>query len=185
MTSRFTKLQKPLFIGMWLLLALDGSILVANRYLRNRLFHEPSQVGLDVAAQIRFPDLVGYEGEPMKASQLETEPSRRLVVRYAARDCEFCNQDEPLWQRLAAESRRRNFRIGVLDTAAKSAFASTSGSLAGGRQFALLRLDWIQHLKLRKTPTVLVFNDDGLLVWAHAGVLTDADCSSALTAVEK
>ena len=105
------------------------------------------------------------------------------VVRYAAVDCRYCREDEPLWHQLSTKLQRRGYKVIVMVPAARDAYPSNAEALDGATQEVFVSMSWITRFRLNGTPTLLIIERERGLIWAHDGMLDAEDSAAALKAI--
>jgi hypothetical protein len=125
------------------------------------------------------PDGFAADGEKAAAPK---SPSG-WVVRYSAQSCKYCRKDENLWNPLQSELQRMGYQVFVVVPSARDEFSHQDASVLGTQQLTYVNMGWIKQFRLSETPTVLIFNNDGL-IWSHQGTLGASDPASALDATK-
>jgi hypothetical protein len=110
------------------------------------------------------------------------EPSG-WVVRYADKDCVYCVLDFE-WERLLSRLERLNYRTIVLLPREAGQFADASAIPENVQQMAFVKMDWVKQFRFTNTPTTIIFNNNGHVLWQHVGMLTTADYNSAQKTLE-
>lgn len=106
------------------------------------------------------------------------------AIRYASRGCQYCQEDELLWNPLKSKLYGLGYKIIVLVPSAKDEFPANSPSLSGVQQESFVNIAWIRQFQLTVTPTLLIFDSRGRLIWLRQGMLAAGDPISALRAVK-
>jgi len=100
------------------------------------------------------------------------------VVRYVSKDCIYCELDFE-WERLALHLEKHNYRTILLLAKEAGQFEKDQIVPETAQQLVFIRMDWIKQFRLTETPTVIIFNNDGRVLWSHRGMLEHADYKSA------
>jgi len=106
------------------------------------------------------------------------------VVRYASKDCVYCKLDFE-WERLVPLSERLNYRTILLPPTENDHFADEQIFPARALQMAYVKMDGIRQFRFSGTPTVVIFDNRGHVLWHRKGMLSDVDYESAEKAVLK
>jgi len=109
-------------------------------------------------------------------------PEAASVVRYASSRCHFCREDV-YWSKLALELERRSVPIIIVLPGSSAEFPPGDLMPSTAQQAAFVSVEWTRRFRLTFTPTLLVFDSHGQLVWWHEGTLAAADVTSVLSAV--
>jgi hypothetical protein len=103
-------------------------------------------------------------------------------MRYASNTCPFCAQDSE-WSRLAAQLTQLGMPVVVVLPEPDKAYAADRIVPTAARQAAFVPMEWAKQLRMTLTPTVILFDATGSLMWYRLGVLSGADVESAVRAV--
>jgi hypothetical protein len=163
--------------------AMVGDLMLywSDKILREHLAHNPGYLYEESSILPAVPE--GYQGNGEKISiAMGTAPG--VVIRYASNACPHCRNDEPRWLELAKQLRAKHCIVLTLPTASQDAYPSTSPALAGGNQLTYVDTSWVRPLKLRGTPTVIIFSRNRGPIWGHEGELNEDDVRSALQAAD-
>jgi hypothetical protein len=140
-------------------------------------------------SKYHFPNLssggsspVGYDAEGMPA-RLDLHQHSGWAVRFASPHCHYSQQDEPTWRRLSSELNRRGVPIYIIVPTQTDAYPKDYTSTIGAVQLSYVDMEWLRRFRLTGTPTVLLFNREGGLVWSHRGLLHEKDASVALGSI--
>jgi hypothetical protein len=106
------------------------------------------------------------------------------AVRYASRFCKFCQKDEPKWQSLKSHLASNSYLIFTIPVTAAESYPEHASALSGTSQISYVDVEWIKRYRLSATPTTLIFNRSGKIIWTHAGTMTDDDEKSAIHAID-
>ena len=123
---------------------------------------------------------------PEKTKVLQDESSSALsgwVVRYASRGCIFCNLDYE-WERLVPVLERNNYRTILLLPNETDQFAESRVLPESAEQMAYVKMDWIKQFRFTGTPTLVIFNNKGRVLWHRTGMLQDVDYESIVKTIE-
>ena len=124
-----------------------------------------------------LPD--GYTPTKTKILWEETLPvTSGWVVRYASSSCMYCKLDYE-WEYLFHLLKSSNYRTLLLLPRSDDQFEEDQIQSEGIRQLAYVKMDWIKQFRFTKTPTVVIFDSSGRVLWQHRGMLKDADYESA------
>ena len=147
-----------MLIRIWMLMSNDGAVLRENK------------------ASYTFPD--GYTPEGTKLSWNESLPAPSgWVVRYASNGCIYCKLDFE-WERLAHQL-ERNYRIITLLPNEESQFAKDQMIPENAQQLVFIKMDWIKQFRFTGTPTTIIFDNNGRMIWHHQGMLGEDDYNLA------
>lgn len=171
-----------IFSVLALLILLDGILLLYVRTVANAS-QDPNLLYRYTEDHVPVSQPDGYTARDVKIDAAASKKSG-WAVRYAARECKFCQRDEALWNRLASELQRMGYVITVVVPSGRDAYPDDRLTPKGAQQEVYVNLAWIEHFRLTVTPTVLVFDSERGLIWAHQGMLDQADPESALRAIK-
>jgi len=130
-----------------------------------------------------LPD--GFTPEKTKILWNEALPSPSgWVVRYASKNCIYCKMDFE-WERLVPKFEQYNYRTIVLLPDERSQFDEEMIFSENVQQMIYARMDWIKQFRFIGTPTVLIFDNKGHMLWYKSGILKNADYESAEKAILK
>jgi len=130
-----------------------------------------------------FPD--GFTPAKMKITWDESlsAPSG-WVVRYASKGCRYCALDAE-WERLIPQLEHLDFRTILLLPTETDQFDEDQMIPERAKQMAFVRMDWIKQFRFTGTPTTVIFDNNGRVLWRHYGMLKEADYKSAEKAIVK
>lgn len=130
----------------------------------------------------QFDRLIGgYGADGVWRATGETS-SGPIVVRYAAASCGYCQRDT-LWESFAEAMVAAGWNVVVVLPSAEEAYGDGELLPQGAAELAFVETGWAGHLRLTRTPTVLMFSEDGELVWSHQGMLAPDNVAAARHAV--
>ncbi len=178
------RLCDAISICILLTLLSDGGLFIWLRSASDRRYHDFRRVvmdGTDVHS-LRPPQGLGVNGMPLMR---DTSTTKGWVIRYASRFCRFCAADEPMWNALSGRLSTRGYSIQILLPSRLDAYTAHTVRPLGSVQIAFVSLDWIKHLQLDATPTILIIKRQGGLVWFHEGTLSSADVSAAVDVADR
>ena len=107
-----------------------------------------------------------------------------LLIRYASRTCGYCARDT-VWPRLAEAMRLKGVSVAVLLPRAAEGFDPAALVPAQVPQVAFVSMEWMKRYRLTVTPTAMLFNRAGKLVWAQHGMLRPDSIASALRVLQE
>lgn len=162
-----------------LLIAGDGLLLVRFRGAQRRLV-DAEGVPRPGAPMGALPELGGYSSTGARV-WMQPDPRSCWVVRYEARDCEYCRfGDRRAWPVFATGLRRLGCATAILlPTSGEALRFSAEVFPAGTPQVAFVNMDWIQRFRLEVTPTTMVFGPHRRLIWYRIGMLAPGDRRAA------
>jgi hypothetical protein len=105
------------------------------------------------------------------------------VVHYASPTCVHCRTDEPRWSRLKMQLAAKGYEISQVPPAPSQAYAENAPELASETQISFVNVDWMKRFRLTATPTTLLFDRAGTLIWSQKGEMSEGDEKSAMYAV--
>jgi hypothetical protein len=127
----------------------------------------------DSAAGIR-PRGYSDAGIEVAASSMS---DKGWAVRYTSPGCKFCRADEPKWSALKSELVASGYQVyDLLPSSSKRPTVGHNDEMP----IAFIDVGWMKQYRLTGTPTTLIFNRHGKIIWAHAGTMSDEDQKSAL-----
>jgi len=124
-----------------------------------------------------LPD--GFTPEKTKITWDESLPHPSgWVVRYASSGCIFCKLDYE-WEYLASQLERLNYRTIILLPNLESQLDDVSIIPKNAQQMAFVKMDWIKQFRFTGTPTVIIFDSNGRVLWHLNGMLKESDYRAA------
>jgi hypothetical protein len=124
-----------------------------------------------------LPD--GFAPGKTKVSWDESLPTPSgWVVRYASSGCIYCVQDSE-WDRLVSQLGHLNYRTILLLPRERDQFDEDQIISQTMQQMAFVKMDWIKQFRFTGTPTVVIFDNNGHVLWHRIGMLNEADYESA------
>lgn len=168
--------------------ALIACMVVANAllYVRDRseerhLSSAPSALLRDSRATATLAGIEAYttNGDHLN---LGSKTGAGYVIRYASRHCGYCRRDAPAWKQAATQLAGKGFRIFTLVPSSREAYADHQVIPAGTPQIVDIGMEWVKRLSPMGTPTLLITDPDGLILWQHEGELSDQDLHAAISA---
>jgi len=127
-----------------------------------------------------LPD--GFTPEKTRITWDDSLPaSSGWVVRYTSKGCTYCAQDSE-WERLVLLLERHNYRTVLLLPTEKNKYDEDEQTL---QQMAFVKMDWIKQFRFTGTPTVVVFDNSGRVLWHRVGMLNESDYESAVKIIVK
>jgi len=106
------------------------------------------------------------------------------VVRYASSGCIYCRLDFD-WERLIPLLERLNYRVILLLPEEERAFEEEQLMPETAQQAAFVKMDWVKQFRFTVTPTLVIFDNNGRVIWHHEGMLNDEDYESAEKAISR
>jgi len=167
-----------------------GMLIVLDSFLYLQAKTKLDHVAQDTTILYRSPDKTNTIGPPdgFNSSSIKVDITRKSnkgwVVRYAAKNCEFCRADEPRWNQMSADLQRLGYSVIFIVPQASEAYPDNSLALMGTREEVYVNLEWVKRFRLSMTPTLLIFAPDQKLLWFHQGALGPADPASAFRTIE-
>lgn len=134
-------------------------------------------------AEYILPD--GFTPEKTKISWEESSPAPSgWVVRYASKGCIYCMLDYE-WENLVRQLEPLNFRTILLLPKEADQFDKDKVVPETAQQMSFLKVDWVKQFRFSKTPTVVIFDGDGNVLWHHRGMMNNAHYKSAVKAITR
>lgn len=168
------------------LMVIDAGLLFAH--------HRVSQAILEQDLYSYFRDVHGNRLLQMPTGfaengtpQLATDPTQYagVVVRFASRNCHYCQQDQPLWSVVAKQALQNHYQIVIVTPTSGAEYPRPSLNPTQASQVTFVNLQWTANLRLRGTPTTLIADTRSKFLWGHEGALTDEDAKMAVAAMER
>ncbi len=123
----------------------------------------------------------GYSASGAMAEPVVPSPSQGWVIRYSTPGCEFSRADQKRWTNLKHALVSRGFRIYEIPPYASD--LDRRSVEQDETQIAFVDVDWMKRYRLTGTPTTIVFDKRGHVIWAHVGTMNEDDQKSALWAL--
>ena len=133
----------------------------------------------DWAASIR-PHGFSAAGTEVSVS---SSSDKGWAVRYATAGCRFCRADQPKWSALKTELVARGFHIYDIPPYLLNLPSGESAGQKDETAIAFIDIGWMKQYRLTGTPTTLIFDRHGKIIWAHAGTMDEQDQKSALLTI--
>ncbi len=130
---------------------------------------------------------VGYSSTGMRLNVVPGT-GKGWVVRYASTKCEFCRADEAQWSALKSLVINAGYHIYYISPDGMNSYMDRPAEQPTETQISFVDIDWMKRYRLTGTPTTLLFNNCGNLIWAHTGTMSavdQQDVSRALTEANK
>jgi len=106
------------------------------------------------------------------------------VVRYTRKGCHFCALDTE-WSRLVSHLDRNNYRTILLLPTDADQYDEDQMFSGNVKQLAFVKMEWVRQFRFTGTPTTIIFDNNGRVLWRQFGMLTEDDYKSAEKAVER
>lgn len=104
------------------------------------------------------------------------------VIRYATPRCEHCRSDEVRWSSLKAHLIKYGYQIYAIPPSATESYPANAPELADEAQISFVEPEWMKRYLFLATPTTVLFNSHGKVIWSHVGEMNQAELKSALQA---
>ena len=108
---------------------------------------------------------------------------RMFAIRYLSDKCGFCDADTE-GRRLEQELQRAGVSVAVLLPRVGDQLAAEKVP-QGTPQLSFVSTEWIKRLRLTVTPTFLIVDAHGELIWHNEGTLSALDVDVALSRAAK
>jgi hypothetical protein len=130
--------------------------------------------------------ILPYDGYTAEKNKLSWDKSLPIpsgwVVRYARSGCVYCKLDFE-WERLFSLLEHSNYRTIIALPQETDRIASVGVIPKHVQQMAFVKMNWIKQFRFTATPSVIIFNNEGRILWNHVGMMSDADYKSAKKAI--
>lgn len=130
-----------------------------------------------------LPDGFAPEKTKITWDESQSTPSG-WAVRYARNGCDFCTSDLE-WKRLAEQLERHNYRTIILLPTEAGKVDEDEMFSESAKQMAFIKMEWVKQFRFTGTPTTVIFDNDGRVLWRQFGKLSEADYKSAEKAILK
>ena len=160
-------------------------LMVINVFLliRTKILMKDNAVLRENKETYILPD--GYTPAAIKAAWDSSSPSPSgWVVRYASNECIYCKLDFE-WERLASTIERINYRTTIILPDESYQFNDDAVIPVNAQQIAFVNIEWIRQFRFTKTPVIIVFDNNGRVLWHHVGMLNEDDYKSAEKVIVK
>jgi hypothetical protein len=104
------------------------------------------------------------------------------AIRYASPHCEHCRADEARWSGLKTQLIKKGYHIYEIPPTSADSYPANAPELAGETQISFVDVGWMKRYRPMSTPTILLFNGHGRVIWTHVGEMNQDDDKSALQA---
>jgi hypothetical protein len=172
------RIDRIIVVLMALLIAFDGLLFWHIRAVQDHSAQHSNDI-------LRAPWLQGKSAVPVGfTSELEqvvpiAAANQGVAIRFSSKNCKYCQQDSPLWNKMATVLQQKGYQIIVLVPSAKDEYHRSDLVPADAKQMAYVNIEWLSHLRLHATPMLLIFDSRGDLMWSHEGVLALSDLGAA------
>lgn len=176
-------IDRVVIVLVGLMITADGLMILYVYRTAVHRSHKIDSFYRDGTSTTMIPPPVGFSA---KGERVLTVPRRQKgwAVRFYAKECHFCQQDERRWGQVASELRRLGYRIILVAPNSRELDPDDSQASIGAQQEAYVSMEWISRLRLAVTPTLLIFGPDQRLIWANQGTLSWADRQSIVRTIE-
>jgi hypothetical protein len=137
-------------------------------------FRDPSDMRANVPPS-------GYSAAGEKAP-LPSLSESGWAVRYATPQCGYCRSDEAQWSMLKSKLIKKGYRIYEVPPDSVASYFDSAPELANETQISYVEVGWMKRYRFTATPTTLLFDGRGKLIWSHMGIMNKDDQKSALRA---
>jgi len=154
-------------------------IMTANIFMliQIRILMNTTAILREIKESYILPDGFTPSGTKITWNESSTPPSG-WVVRYASNGCIYCKLDHE-WERLAYQLEQENFRIITLLPNEMNQFDDAQIIPKTARQMVFIKMDWAKQFRFIGTPSVIIFDNNGHVLWHRTGMLNDVDYVSA------
>lgn len=104
------------------------------------------------------------------------------AVRYTSLGCKFSRADEPMWRVLKSALVSGGYHIYDVAPYPLKRLPAPAGDQHES-QIAFIDVGWMKQYRLTGTPTTLIFNSHGRIIWTHSGTMDTEDQKSALQTI--
>jgi hypothetical protein len=163
---------------MALLIVFDGLLFWQIQAMQDQSAQHSGDIFRAPWLQGRSVVPVGFTSE-LKRVVPVAAAGRGVAIRVASKNCKYCQQDTPLWNKMAATLQQKGYHCIVLVPSAKDEYRHSDLVPAAAQQIDYVDIEWLSHLRLHVTPMLLIFDSRGNLMWSHEGVLALSDLASA------
>jgi hypothetical protein len=125
--------------------------------------------------------LHGYSSTGKEVS-VPSVSERGWVVRYTTPRCEYCRADEGQWSILKSLLIKKGFQIYEIPPDSINSYSAGAPEMANETQISFVDVGWIKRYRFVGTPTTLLFDGDGKMIWSHMGTMDKNDRKSAIKA---
>ena len=146
---------------------LRRSVETSGMYLHNQDHSEPNMP----------PE--GYSADGMVVNS-STGMTKGWIVRYASQACKVCATDRVQWRNLRSALLEKGYRVYVILPTAGDAYPNGSSDIENSTQILYPSIEWIKRYRLTATPTTLLFNSRGEMIWSHLGKISQEDQKAAV-----
>ena len=130
-----------------------------------------------------LPDGLTPEKAKIKWDDSSQTPSG-WVVRYTSKGCIYCALDFE-WERLVPQLERLNYRTLLLLPKEADQFDEDQIFPESAQQIVFVKMGWIKQFRFTGTPTVVIFDNNGHILWHHRGIMNNNDYNAAEKAIIK
>ena len=120
----------------------------------------------------------GFTPAKTRITWNDSPPPSGWVVRYARNGCIYCSLDFD-WERLVSQLERLNYHTVLLLPKETNKLDEDQIFPKTAQQMAFVRMDWIKQFRFTGTPTVVIFDNNGHVLWRHRGMLKNKDFNEA------
>ncbi len=174
----------------WIVAALLGVVIVSDAILilyARSLANNTHSLAVDPLCR---PGLGNEPGIPFEGYTASAERLKCLsrfqgiwAVRYTSKSCGYCALDLE-WDQLALQMESAGWPVIILVPKAAEEIAKEGVIPKGSPQAVYVSMEWTKRFRLTMTPSVLIFNSKGKLIWHRQGMLASPDVESAIQAIK-
>ena len=178
-----TVLKNTLYSVLGLLTAFDCLLLVYMFFVSHHVGAVPSVYFREPDRPLPTVGLAGYTSTGVRLLP-HARAGKGWAVRYGSSKCEFCRVDEAGWKNLKSQLVAKGYHIYDVFPDAQDIYAGVPIEQPSETQLSFVNVAWMKQYRLTGTPTTLLFDGHGSLIWAHAGVMSEDDQRLGLQAAE-
>lgn len=173
-------LEIVVMVALGAAIVMNAVLIVRTRYLAA---HPPAQVSLYRAGLAVTPSLPSatFGSNGQRLEDIRSRAEHGWAVRYVSKDCGYCETDVH-GKRLISELEELGMPVAILVPRAGEEVADGMFA-AASPQMTFVPVGWIKQLRLTVTPTLMIFDGKGALVWHHQGTLQPDDVTEAMSLV--
>ena len=175
--KRSVRLIYPLLA---MLTVADAALFVYVTVTRHSLALSPAVFLRNPADSLPSAPPRGYSAQGIEAAS-PSPAGQGWAVRYTTPACPASHADEKQWGSLKAQLLSRGYRIYTIPP--NTDLPAHARPSTDETQLMFVDVGWMRRYRLPGTPTLLLFNGRGQLIWTHAGTISHDDAKSALSAV--
>jgi len=174
------RIKHALYLSLAIVAGVDVALFVYVTVARHLIPSTGAFIRGETISEVGSPPS-GYsdEGEKIPAPKA----GHGWAVRYTTPECEFSRADRTPWSSLEGQLVARGYWIYEIAPRTGNLKVLRTSKETGKTHIAFVDVGWMKRYRLTATPTTVIFNERGKIVWTHVGTMGQDDQKSAVRAL--